>query len=66
MLGFRDCPVEFLVRFAMPFIESVIACHLEMFFRYMLDKEGNKVHYRKRFFHIGIVFVFIIVKRLFL
>ena len=33
-----------------------------MFFRYVLYKQGNKVHYRNRFFHIGVVFVFVVMK----
>ena len=33
-----------------------------MFFRYVLDKQGDKVHYRDRFFDVGIVFVFIVVE----
>ena len=33
-----------------------------MFFRYVLYKQGNKVHYRNVFFHIGIIFVLIIVE----
>ena len=33
-----------------------------MFFRYVLYKQGNKVHYRNSFFHIGIVFVFIVME----
>ena len=33
-----------------------------MFFRYVLDEQGNKVHYRNCFFHIGIVFVFIVME----
>lgn len=33
-----------------------------MFFGYVLNKQGNKVHYRNRFFDVGIVFVFIIVE----
>ena len=33
-----------------------------MFFRYVLDKQGNKVHYRNRFFYVRIIFVFIIVE----
>lgn len=33
-----------------------------MFFGYVLDEQGNKVHYGNCFFHIGIVFVFIVVE----
>lgn len=33
-----------------------------MFFRYVLDKQGNKVHYRNRFLHVGIILVFVVVE----
>ena len=62
MLGFRDCPAELLVRFAVPCIEPIITCHFEMFFRYVLNKQGNKVHYRNCFFHIGVIFVLIVME----
>lgn len=62
MLGFRDCFADFFVRFAVSCIESVITGHLEMLIRYMLDKQRNKVHYGKRFLHVGIIFVFMVVE----
>lgn len=46
----------------MPCIEPIITGHLEMLFRDMLDGEGNKVHDRESFFHIGIILVFIVVE----
>lgn len=46
----------------MPCIESVITSHLEIFFRYVLDEQGNKVHDRNRFFHVRIIFVFNVVE----
>lgn len=33
-----------------------------MLFRYMLDKQGNEIHDRDSFFHIGIILVLIVVK----
>lgn len=62
MLEIGDCPAEFLIGFPMPCIEPIITGHLEMLFRDMLDDEGNKVHTRESFFHIGIILVFIVVK----
>lgn len=62
MLEIGDCPAEFLVGFPMPCIEPIITGHLEMLFRDMLDKEGNKVHDRESFFHIGIILVFVVVE----
>ena len=46
----------------MPCIKSIITGHFKMFFRYVLYKQGNKVHYRNGFFHIGVVFVFVVMK----
>ena len=46
----------------MPCVKSVITCHLEMLFRDMLDKQGNKVQDRKRFFHIRIILMFVVME----
>ena len=62
MFGFKDSPAEFFIGFAVSCIEPVIPGHLEIFFRYMLNKQGNKVHNRKRFFHIRIIFMFIVME----
>lgn len=62
MLESGDCIAELFIRIAVPGIESVITGHLKVFFRYMLDKQGNEVHYGKSFFNVGIVFVFIVVE----
>lgn len=48
MLGFGDRPAEFFIRFPMSCIETVITC--QMLFGYVLDKQGNEVHYRNCFF----------------
>lgn len=62
MLEFRDCFAEVFVSFTVPCIESVITGHLEVLFRYMLDKQRNEVHYGNRFFNVGIVFMLIVVE----
>lgn len=35
-----------------------------MFYRDLLDEEGNEIQYGNRYFHIGIIFVFIVVESL--
>ena len=62
MCGFRDCPAESIVATAVPCIEPIITGHLEVLFRYMLDEQGNKVHNGNRFFHVGIVLMFVVVE----
>ncbi len=62
MSGFWDCPAELFVRFTVPGIESVITSHLEVFFRYVLDKQGNEVHDGNGFFHVGIVLMPVVVE----
>lgn len=51
MSGFGNSPAKFFIRFTVSGIEPIITCHLEMLFRYVLDKRGNKVHYRNCFLH---------------
>lgn len=62
MFGIGDCSAEFLIRCSVPCIEPIIACHLEMFFGDMLDEKGDEIQYGKSFFHIGIIFVLIVMK----
>ena len=62
MLDFRDRFVELFVRFTMSCIEPIITRHPEVFFRYMLDQQGNEVQYGNGFFNIGIVFMFIVME----
>ena len=38
MSGFGNSPAKFFIRFTVSGIEPIITCHLEMLFRYMLDK----------------------------
>ena len=44
------------------FCEAVAQEVAPFVFRYMLYEQGNEVHDRNRFFHIGIIFVFIVVE----
>lgn len=46
----------------MPCIKPVIPCHLEMLFRYMLDKQGNEVQDRDSSFNVGIILVFVVME----
>ena len=46
----------------MPCIESIIPCHHEMLFRYVLDKQGNKVQDRESLYHIRIILMFIVME----
>ena len=62
MSGSWDSPAELFIRFPVPCIEPVITSHLEMLFRDMLDEKGNEIHYRNSFFHIRIIFVFIVME----
>ncbi len=62
MSGSGDSPAQPFARSAVPCMESVITSHFEMFFRYVPDKQENKVHYRNRFFDAGAVFVLIVVE----
>ncbi len=52
VLVLRDSPEEGFICFPVPCIEPVIACHLEIFFRDMLDEQGNKVQYRNSFLDV--------------
>lgn len=54
--------MKFLVNIPMSGIKTVIASHFKVFFRYMLDKEFDKINHRKCAFHIGIILVSVIVK----
>lgn len=62
MLGFGDSPAELFIRIPVSCIEPVVTSHLEMFFWDMLDKKGNEIQYGNCFFHIGIIFVLIVME----
>lgn len=54
--------MKFFVHIPMPGIKAVIAGHFKMFFRYVLNKKFDKIHYGKRTLDIGIIFMPVIVK----
>ncbi len=62
MFRFWDCPAECFIRFPVSCIESIIAGHFKVLFRDMLYEEGNKIQGREGSFHIGIVFMFIVME----
>ncbi len=62
MFGAGDCPAEFLIRFPVSCIEPIIPGHLEIFFGDMLDEKGDEIQYGNSFFHIGIIFVLIVME----
>lgn len=50
------------IKFPPPGIESIIAGYLEMLFRDMLDQKLYKIQHGKRFFHIRVIFMLVIMK----
>lgn len=56
--GFTYC----LIDFTPSCVEPIIAGHLEILFRNVLDQGLYKIQYGKRFFHIGVIFVPVIME----
>ncbi len=54
--------MEFFVNLPMPCINAAIPDHFVMLFGDMADQAFNEFHNRKCFFHIGIIFVSIIME----
>lgn len=54
--------MKLLVDFTVPCIQAVVPCHLEIFFRDVLDEQLNKINRRKGFSDERIVFVFVVMK----
>ena len=54
--------VKFLVDFTVSCIKAIVPCHFEIFFRYVLDEQLNKINRRKRSPDERIVFVFVVMK----
>lgn len=57
-----DCLVQRIVDFAMSGIKPIVARHLEIFFRDVLDEQLNKINRRKSPSDERIVFVFVVMK----
>lgn len=62
VLGFWDSFPKRFIFFAVPGIETVVTCHLKVFFRDMLNQELYKINDRKSSFYKGIVFMMVIMK----
>lgn len=43
-------------------IKPIVSCHLEIFFRDVLDEQLNKINRRKSFSDEGIVFMFVVME----
>ena len=56
------CFAKVFITFAVSGIKSVITCHFEVPFRYMLDQELDKINGRKGFTHKNIIFVAVVVE----
>lgn len=62
VFGFMDCFVQLVINLPVPSIKAIVACHLEIFFRDMLDEQFDKINGGKGFFNKRIVFVPVIVE----
>lgn len=62
MFFFGNGTVQSFVDFPVAGIESAVANHLEVFFRNMMNQTFYKIHDRQGFFHIGIVFMSVVVE----
>lgn len=59
---FRDSPANTSIGLAMPSIETVVADHLEMFFRDVSDEPFDKVHGRDGFMDKAVILVSVVMK----
>lgn len=57
-----DSLMQLAVDLTVPGIKAIVACHLEMFFRDVLDKQFNKINRRKSPSDERIVFMFIVME----
>lgn len=54
--------MEFFINFPVPCINAAVADHFEMLFGDMADEAFYELHNRKCFFHIGIIFVAVVME----
>ena len=57
-----DCPVQLVVDLTMSGIKTIVTCHLEIFFRDVLDKQLNKINSGKSFPNKRIIFMLVVMK----
>lgn len=62
MLRFVDCLVQLIVNVTVSGIKPIVPCHLEIFFRDMLDKQFYKINGGKSFSYKCVVFVSVVME----
>ena len=62
MLFTGNGSVKFFVNLPMAGINTAVADHFEMLFRDMADEAHYEIHNGKSFFHIGVIFVAVVVE----
>ena len=54
--------MQLVVNLTVSGIKTIVSCHLEIFFRDVLDEQLNKINGRKSSSDEGIVFMFVVMK----
>lgn len=62
MFGLWDSFMEFIVNLPVSGIKAIVACHLEILFRDMLNKQFNKINGRKSRLNERVVFMLMVMK----
>lgn len=62
VFGLMDSFMQLFVDSAVSGIKTIVSCHLEIFFRDVLDEQFNKINRRKSSSDEGIVFVFVVME----
>lgn len=62
VLRSMDCLIQFIVDFTVSGIKAIVACHFEIFFRDMLNKQLNKLNSGKGLSNERIVFMPVVMK----
>ena len=58
----RDSFMQPFIDLTVSGIKTIVSCHLEIFFRDVLDEQLNKINRRKSFSDEGIVFMFVVME----
>lgn len=62
VFGFGDCFMELIVNFPVSGIETIVAGHLEILFRDMLNEQLNEINGRKSFLNERVIFMLIVME----
>lgn len=62
VLGFGDSFIELIVNRSVPGIKTIVAGHLEILFRDMLNEQLNKINGRKSFLNERVIFMPIVME----